>query len=165
MSVVVAALGAVVLVVLGVIDIRDRVVPNRIVLPAAAVVLAAQCAFSSEKWVEWVAASLGTFLFLLLVHLAYPPGLGMGDVKLGLLLGALLGVRTPTAFLVGSLAIAVVGAVLLLARGRSARKVALPFAPFLAAGALVALLTASTPTHVSSWAATLVAVAAAGGGA
>jgi len=139
-SAAIAAAGFAVLVVLAAIDLRRRVVPNAIVLPAAAVVLAARCAVSPDRSVEWLAATFGTFAFLLAVHLIHPPGLGMGDVKLGLLLGALLGARTPSALLAGTLVLAAAGIALLALRGSAARKTALPFAPFLAAGALAALL-------------------------
>lgn len=140
MSAAVAAAGIAVLVVLAAIDLRRRVVPNAIVLPATVAVLAAQCAVSPDRAVEWLAATFGTFALLLAVHLVHPPGLGMGDVKLGALLGALLGTRTPAALLVGALVLAAAGIVLVALRGSAARKTALPFAPFLAAGALAALL-------------------------
>ena len=81
----VASFFCVVLVVLSAIDIDRRIVPNKIVLPAAAIVLVAQTVLHPS--VEWLAAALGASLFLLLAALAYPRGMGMGDVKLALLLG------------------------------------------------------------------------------
>jgi leader peptidase (prepilin peptidase)/N-methyltransferase len=65
--------------------------------------------------------------------------MGMGDVKLALLLGAMLGHTVPVALLIGVLAALVPAAVLLVRHGSSARKVGIPFAPFLALGGVVAL--------------------------
>jgi leader peptidase (prepilin peptidase)/N-methyltransferase len=75
----------------------------------------------------------------LVAALAYPAGMGMGDVKLALLLGAMLGRLVGVGLMVGMVA-ALVPSVYLLARhGAAARKMGIPFAPFLALGALVAL--------------------------
>jgi leader peptidase (prepilin peptidase)/N-methyltransferase len=134
-----AALFVSVLVVLSAIDFERRILPDKIVLPSAAVVLAAQIALHPGQSVEWVAASLGASLFLFLALLAYPQGMGMGDVKLCLLLGAMLGWNVAAGLMLGMLA-ALVPAVLLFARhGAAARKMGIPFGPFLAFGAVVAL--------------------------
>jgi leader peptidase (prepilin peptidase)/N-methyltransferase len=126
-----------VLVVLAAIDAEHRIVPNRIVLPAAAVVLGAQLV--REPSVEWPLAALGAAGFLLAAALVYPSGMGMGDVKLCLLLGALLGLEVTVAMMVALLAALLPSVVLLARRGSAARKVAIPFAPFLGLGAVVAL--------------------------
>jgi leader peptidase (prepilin peptidase)/N-methyltransferase len=128
---------AVVLVVLSAIDIDRRLIPNRIVLPAAGVVLVAQLAFFSEHWLEWILAALGAGLFFGVVYLIYPAGLGMGDVKLTILLGAALGLDVVPALFVGSLAAGVFGLGLVFRHGTSVRKQAIPLGPFLAFGALV----------------------------
>ena len=133
----VAAFFCAVLVVISAIDIERRIVPNRIVLPATVVVLIAQTLLHPS--VEWVLAALAAALFLFLPALVYPAGLGMGDVKLALLLGAMLGVEVGVAMMVGLLAAFVPSIVLLAVKGKAARKMALPFAPFLAAGGLFAL--------------------------
>ena len=83
-------------------DIERFVIPNRIVLPAAAIVLVAQTALDPSP--EWAIAGLGAALFLFLAALAYPAGMGMGDVKLALLLGFGLGRTVPVAMLVGMVA-------------------------------------------------------------
>jgi leader peptidase (prepilin peptidase)/N-methyltransferase len=133
----VASFFCAVLVVLSAIDIDRRIVPNRIVLWAAAIVLVAQTVLHPS--VEWLAAGLGASLFLLLAALAYPRGMGMGDVKLALLLGFMVGRTVPLALFSGMVA-ALVPAVVLFARhGTAARKMAIPFAPFLALGGLLAL--------------------------
>ncbi len=136
---VVAAGFCCVLVLLSVVDFERKILPNRIVLPAAAVVLAAQIALTPERAVEWIAAALGASLFFLVLAVIYPAGLGLGDVKLALLLGAMLGRDVVTALLVGSIGVALVGLFVLARHGSAARKRALPFGPFLAAGAIVAL--------------------------
>lgn len=132
-----AAFFAVTLVALTATDLRYRLVPNRIVLPAAAVVLLARTAIDPS--IEWLAAGLGASLFLLAAALAYPRGLGMGDVKLALLLGAMLGRNVTVALMLGFLAALVPSGVLFVRHGSRARTMAIPLVPFLAFGALVAL--------------------------
>jgi leader peptidase (prepilin peptidase) / N-methyltransferase len=135
----VSAIFAGVLVVLTAIDIERRIVPNRIVLPATAVVLAGQLLLNPDRWLEFVLATVGAGLFLFLPRLLYPAGMGLGDVKLAMLLGAGLGASVVAAFVVGLLAGFVAAVYLLITRGSSARKMAIPFVPFLAFGGLVAL--------------------------
>ena len=79
----------VVLVAISATDLTHRIVPNRIVLPAAVIVLVAQTVLEPSP--EWPLGALGASVFLLVAALAYPAGMGMGDVKLALLLGAMLG--------------------------------------------------------------------------
>lgn len=133
----VAAGFCVVLVVLSAIDLEYRIVPNRIVLPAAAVGLVAQTAIHPSP--EWALAALGASGFLLLAALAYPAGMGMGDVKLALLMGAVLGRTVAVALMVGMIAALVPSLYLLARHGSKARKMGIPFAPFLAFGSVVAL--------------------------
>lgn len=127
-----------VLVTLSVIDWNHRIVPNRIVLPAAAVALVVHTAIDPS--IEWFVAALCASGFLFAAALAYPKGLGMGDVKLALLLGAVLGASVGVALMVGMFAALVPSVVLLARHGSAARKMALPFVPLLAFGAVVALL-------------------------
>jgi leader peptidase (prepilin peptidase)/N-methyltransferase len=136
----IAAFFAVVLVLLAAIDIERRIIPNRIVLPAIAIVLLAQIAFYPEHAVEWILAAVGAGLFFLIPILFYPSGMGLGDVKLAVLLGAALGIEVMGALLIGLLAAAALGIVILIRQGRAGRKTAIPFGPFLAFGALVVLL-------------------------
>jgi leader peptidase (prepilin peptidase)/N-methyltransferase len=135
----VAAFFCSVLVVLSAIDVEHRILPDKIVLPSAAIVLAAQIAIHPDQTLEWVLGALGASFFLFAAVLAYPKGMGMGDVKLCLLLGAALGKLVVVALMAGML-LALVPAVYLLARhGGAARKMAIPFGPFLALGAVFAL--------------------------
>jgi leader peptidase (prepilin peptidase)/N-methyltransferase len=137
---VVAAFFVGVLAVLSVIDIRERRLPNRIVLPSAAIVLIAQIARAPERTSEWLFAALGAALFLFLPLLVYPQGMGMGDVKLALLLGAALGRSVVLALVIGLSASSIVALALIATRGLDARKTSIPFGPFLSLGAVVALL-------------------------
>ena len=127
----------IVLVTLSAIDLEYRIVPNRIVLPAAAVCLVAQTVLHPSP--VWALCALGASGFLLAAALVYPKGMGMGDVKLALLLGAMLGRSVTVALMVGFLSALLPAAVLALRHGSKARKLAIPFVPFLAFGAVVAL--------------------------
>jgi prepilin signal peptidase PulO-like enzyme (type II secretory pathway) len=126
-----------VLVTLSAIDVQHRIVPNRIVLPAAGVTLVAHTLLDPS--VAWVVGALGGAGVLFLAVLAYPRGLGMGDVKLALLLGAMLGASVGVALFLGFVAGLVPSLVLFARHGSKARKMAIPLVPFLALGAVVAL--------------------------
>jgi leader peptidase (prepilin peptidase) / N-methyltransferase len=126
-----------VLVTLSAIDLRHRIVPNRIVLPAAAIVLVAHTALDPSP--EWALGALGASGFLFVAALAHPRGLGMGDVKLALLLGAMLGASVAVALFLGFVSSLAPAIVLFARHGRAARKMAIPLVPFLSVGALVAL--------------------------
>jgi leader peptidase (prepilin peptidase)/N-methyltransferase len=126
-----------VLVAISAVDLEHRIVPNRIVLPATAVLLPLHTLVDPSP--AWALGALGASLFLFCAVLAYPAGMGMGDVKLALFMGAMLGKAVAVALMVGMVA-ALVPAVFLLARhGSKARKMGIPFAPFLAFGSIVAL--------------------------
>jgi leader peptidase (prepilin peptidase) / N-methyltransferase len=133
----IAAFFCAVLVTVSVTDFEHRIIPNRIVLPAAAIVLVAQT--MRQPSIEWVLAGLGAAGFLLAAALAYPGGMGMGDVKLALLLGAALG-RTVGVAMMAGMVIALVPSIAILVRhGRAGRKMGFPFGPFLALGGMIAL--------------------------
>jgi prepilin signal peptidase PulO-like enzyme (type II secretory pathway) len=128
------------LAVLTVTDLEQRRLPNTIVIPGALIVLALQIALVPERALEWVLASLITFLALLVVSAISRGGLGMGDVKLGLLLGAGLGAAVLPGLVVGMCAAGLYAVVLLARHGSAARSETLPYAPFLVFGAVVAFL-------------------------
>jgi leader peptidase (prepilin peptidase)/N-methyltransferase len=96
---------------------------------------------------EWALAAAGSAAALLLLALAHPGGLGMGDVKLALLIGALLGRTAPLAIALGSLLALVPSAVLIARHGTAARKLAIPFAPFLALGTVISLFAGQQLLH------------------
>jgi leader peptidase (prepilin peptidase) / N-methyltransferase len=134
-----------VLVAVTATDLTHRIVPNRIVVPAAAIVLAAHTALEPRP--EWALGALGASLFLFAAAVAYPAGMGMGDVKLALLMGAALGKAVSVALLAGMI-FALAPSVFLLARhGSAARKMGIPFAPFLALGSVVALFAGGPLLH------------------
>jgi leader peptidase (prepilin peptidase)/N-methyltransferase len=125
------------LVAISAIDIEHRIVPDRIVLPATVIVLLAQMV--REPSFEWPLAAFLAAFFLFVAAVIYPAGMGMGDVKLALLMGAMLGKVVAVALILGMVC-GVVPSVYLLARyGRKARKMGIPFAPFLALGSVIAL--------------------------
>lgn len=132
-----AAIGCAALVVATATDLERRIVPNRVVLPAFVAVLALNTIAHPSP--EWALGALGAAGFLLAAALAYPGGMGMGDVKLALLIGAMLGRMTPVGVLLGLLLALIPSVVLLVRHGSRARRLAIPLAPFLAAGAVVAL--------------------------
>ena len=112
----IAAFTCAVLVVLSVIDVESRRLPNNIVLPSAALVLAARLVTAPEHWATWIGAGVGAFACFFLLALVYPAAMGMGDVKLALLLGFALGSAVLPGLMIGTLAAALAG-VVLLARG------------------------------------------------
>jgi leader peptidase (prepilin peptidase)/N-methyltransferase len=133
----VAAFFCIALVAVSGTDVEHQVIPNRIVLPAAAVVLAANAALHPSP--QWAIAAFGASGFLFAAALAYPKGMGMGDVKLALLMGAALGKTVPVALMLGMFAALVPSVYLLVRHGAAARKMKIPFGPFLALGSVVAL--------------------------
>jgi leader peptidase (prepilin peptidase)/N-methyltransferase len=141
----VASFFCAVLVAVTATDLTHRIVPNRIVVPAAVLVLLAQTALRPSP--EWTLAAFGAALFLFVAVLAYPAGMGMGDVKLALLMGAALGKTVPVALLSGMLFALVPGLFLLARHGQAARKMAIPFAPFLALGSVLALFAGGPLLH------------------
>ncbi len=134
------------LVAVSATDLEHRIIPNRIVVPAAAIVLVAQTALRPSP--EWAISAFGASGALFLTALVYPAGMGMGDVKLALLLGAMLGRTVPVAILLGMI-VALVPSVVLFARyGMKARKMGIPLGPFLALGAVVALFAGHPLLHL-----------------
>jgi leader peptidase (prepilin peptidase)/N-methyltransferase len=133
----VASFFCAVLVAVSAIDLEHRIIPNRIVLPAAVVVLLANTALDLSP--KWLIAGLAASGFLFTAALIYPAGMGMGDVKLALLMGVALGKTVPVALMVGMIAAMIPGIALIARHGTKARKMGIPFGPFLAFGSVVAL--------------------------
>jgi leader peptidase (prepilin peptidase)/N-methyltransferase len=131
---------AAVLIAVAAIDLEHRIIPNKIVLPAAIWAVAAWAAVDLEMLPEALAAGAGAFAFLLVAALAYPAGMGMGDVKLAGVMGLYLGLAVIPSLLVAFLAGSVVGIAIVAREGAEARKKGVPFGPFLALGGIVGLL-------------------------
>lgn len=126
------------------IDYDHMIIPNVIVLPGAAVGLAASVALHPHRW--WVylaAAGGGAFFFFALVMLWPGGGMGMGDVTMALFMGVVLGTSILVAFFVAFLLGSLVGIYLMVVLKRS-RKTPIPFGPFLAVGAVVAIFLGET---------------------
>ena len=126
-----------ILVVVTRTDLEHRLIPDKVVLPGAVAVLALRTI--DDPSIEWIVSALAASLVLFLVVLAYPRGLGMGDVKLSALLGAGLGISVIVAMFVGFFVAFVPAAVLFARHGKEARKAAIPLGPFLALGGVIAL--------------------------
>jgi leader peptidase (prepilin peptidase) / N-methyltransferase len=129
-----------VLVTLSVIDVQRRILPNAIVGPSAALVLAAQIAAQPGRAPEWILAACAASALLFVLFLVNPAGMGMGDVKLALLLGAGLGWQVIPALVIASFSVWPVALYLFVRHGAKARTTAIPFGPFLAFGAMAASL-------------------------
>lgn len=131
---------AALLVAVAAIDLEHRIVPNRLVAPAAAWAVVAWALVDRGFLPEALGAGAGAFAFLLVAALAYPAGMGMGDVKLAGVMGLYLGLAVIPALLVAFLAGSAVGIAMIAREGAEARKKGVPFAPFLALGGVVGLL-------------------------
>jgi leader peptidase (prepilin peptidase)/N-methyltransferase len=131
------------LIAVAAIDLDHRIVPNKLLAPAAVWAVAAWAVVDLGYLPEALLAGAGAFLFLLLAALAYPAGMGMGDVKLAGVMGLYLGLSVIPALLVAFLAGAIVGIALIARQGSDARKLGVPFAPFMALGGFVGLLAGS----------------------
>jgi leader peptidase (prepilin peptidase)/N-methyltransferase len=143
-------------VALALIDLELRRLPNAIIFPSypmLAVLLVASAAWQHDWW-SLVRAGIGCvalFGFYLLLVLLYPAGMGWGDVKLAGLLGGVLAYLSWSALLIGAFGGFLLGAVVgvaVIAAGRGGRKTALPFGPFMIAGALLAIFLAET---IATW--------------
>lgn len=122
------------------IDLDHRIIPNAITLPGAVLALVLVGVLRTDQLTEHVIAGLVAFGFLLVAALAYPAGMGMGDVKLAGVMGLFLGRAVGPAMFVALIAGTLVGmAVIARKGGREGRKTAIPFGPFLAFGGLAGL--------------------------
>jgi leader peptidase (prepilin peptidase) / N-methyltransferase len=121
------------------IDLDHRIIPNKILLPAAIWGIAATIAFRPDNIDDSLIAGGIAFSALLLTALIYPAGMGMGDVKLAGVMGLYLGLSVIPALFVAFAAGAIVGVGIVIASGGD-RKRGVPFGPFLALGAFVGLL-------------------------
>ncbi len=120
-------------------DLEHRIIPNKILIVSAVIGIAIAAPTDPDGMVERGIAAAAAFGFLLLVALAYPRGMGMGDVKLAAVMGLYLGRAVAPALLIGFAAGAIYGVALIARHGAEARKRAVPFGPFLAFGGLVGI--------------------------
>jgi leader peptidase (prepilin peptidase)/N-methyltransferase len=129
-----------VLVPAALIDLEHRIIPNRLTGAGALLALALGSALDPAGEPTRLIAGAAAGGFLLLAALAYPGGMGMGDVKLAGVMGLFLGTAVAPALLIALLAGVLVGAAIIARKGAHAgRKTAVPFGPFLALGGIVAV--------------------------
>jgi leader peptidase (prepilin peptidase)/N-methyltransferase len=128
-----------VLTIVTLTDLERRVIPNAVLLPGAVIGIAIAAVADPGSLVERAVAAAGAGGALLCVALAYPRGMGMGDVKLAAVMGLYLGRAVAPAMLIGFGAGALFGLCLIAGKGAGARKRAVPFGPFLAFGGVVGL--------------------------
>jgi leader peptidase (prepilin peptidase) / N-methyltransferase len=120
-------------------DLEHHIIPNRLMAVAAVAALALWAIADPGRLPENLIAGAAAGGFLLVAAVAYPAGMGMGDVKLAGVMGLYLGASVAPALFIGFAAGALVGIGIVLAQGSSARKQGVPFGPFLALGGVIAL--------------------------
>lgn len=128
------------LVAITLTDLERRIIPNKILLVGAIVAVAIAAASDPASLPERAIAAAGAGGLLLAAALAYPRGMGLGDVKLAATMGLFLGREVAPALFVALLAGSLVGLAMIASQGAGARKQAIPFGPFLALGGVVGLL-------------------------
>ena len=137
-----------ILVPIALIDLDRRIIPNKITAPAAIAAVGIGLVLKPSAVTEQLIAGAAAGGFLLVFALAYPRGMGMGDVKLAGVLGLFLGRSVAVALFAGVLAGALIGAAIMARAGvRQGRKTAVPFGPFLAVGGVVGLLAGHPILH------------------
>lgn len=137
-----------ILVPVALIDLEHRIIPNKITLPAAILAVGIGLATRPSGVSEQLIGGAAAGGFFLLFVLAYPWGMGMGDVKLAAVLGLFLGRGVAVALLTAVLTGTLVGAFIMARKGvLDGRKTAVPFGPFLAFGGVVALLAGPAIVH------------------
>jgi leader peptidase (prepilin peptidase)/N-methyltransferase len=128
------------LVAVSAIDIEHRIIPNRLLVPGAAVALALWGLADPGRLPENLIAAVAAGAFFGVAAIAYPAGMGMGDVKLAAVMGLFLGRSVAPALFVALAAGAFIGLGMVIVRGAPARKQGVPFGPFLALGGIVGQL-------------------------
>jgi leader peptidase (prepilin peptidase) / N-methyltransferase len=129
-------------------DLRERRIPNRVLLATVALGLPVLAAADLASMPGRIVAALVAGTAFLAIALARPGGFGLGDVKLIATIGLFLGPAVLDAVLLALLAGTLYGLALFVRHGRAAAQLTLPFAPFLALGALCAFLGVFAPIGV-----------------
>lgn len=128
-----------VMITVALIDHDHMIIPDKIVLPGALLGLGAAIAVDPQGWWTYLVGSLGAATFMFLLVMLWPGGMGPGDVKMALLMGAVLGASVTVALFLAFFVGAAAG-VFLLATRRRTRKDQIPFGPYLGLGGIVAVL-------------------------
>jgi prepilin signal peptidase PulO-like enzyme (type II secretory pathway) len=122
------------------IDLKHRIIPDAINLPGAVLVYATAVAAQPDRWAELLVGGLAGLLFLGAAWVVSPKGMGLGDVKMVLMIGLALGKYVGVALFAAFCLSLIPSLGLLMVKGLRARKIGFPFGPFLAFGAIVALM-------------------------
>ena len=125
------------LIVISFIDWEFMIIPNAVVFPLTLAGLVFSIAADPVKWWMPLAFCAGAFLFMLIIHLIYPKGMGMGDVKLAMMLGAFLVKGVIAGIFFGFIAGSIAGIIFILIKKKSLKQY-IPFGPFLSIGGLAA---------------------------
>jgi leader peptidase (prepilin peptidase) / N-methyltransferase len=120
-------------------DLERRIIPNKVLIVAAVLAVTIAAPTDPGSLPERAIAAAAAGGLLLAAALAYPRGMGLGDVKLAATMGLFLGRDVAPAILVALLAGSLVGLAMIARHGAAARKRAIPFGPFLALGGVVGL--------------------------
>ncbi len=125
------------------VDLEIQIIPDVVILPTAAIGLVLMALVGKGAWWQWPVAGVGAALFLFAIAWLYErvrgvEGMGLGDVKMALCMGIYLGAAVVPALFIGFVSGALIGVAIMAATGKDA-KTAVPFGPFLAAGALLSL--------------------------
>lgn len=142
------------LIIISAIDLEHKIVPNKIIYPTVFVTLPSFIAIAyldktPLNFENAILGGVGSFLFFLIVHLIQPKGMGFGDVRLAGVIGLYMGwlglgeafISICLSFFIGSFF-----GLLLIGLGRS-RKTKVPFAPFLASGAILCVFFGQSFLH------------------
>ena len=128
------------------IDYDHMIIPNKIVLPGALLGLVASIAISPQDWWKYLAGSVGAAAFMFVLAMTWRGGMGPGDIKMAAFMGAVLGSAVIVALFTAFFAGAVAGVALIATRRRT-RKEKIPFGPYLAIGAVVAVFVGQWLLH------------------
>jgi leader peptidase (prepilin peptidase)/N-methyltransferase len=140
-----------ILLVVSFIDWEFMIIPNIIVLPFTLIGLILStlniALGNPAKWWLPLAFCAGSFVFMLIIHLIYPKGMGMGDVKLALMLGAFLVKNVIAGLFLGFLIGSIAGIIFIIFKKKTL-KAYIPFGPFISIGGLIAFFAGS---YISGW--------------
>ena len=126
------------LVIIAFTDIEHGIIPNVIVLPFAVIGLIANIILIPQRWWIILAFAFGAFMFMLVISLVYPKGMGMGDVKLSLMAGSFLVEKIIPGLFIGFLAGSVYGIIMIIIKKKKPGQ-SIPFGPFISIGCIIAL--------------------------
>ncbi len=131
-----------ILIIISFIDLKFKIIPNKIILPFTLVGLSISTAIivleNPDRWWLPLSYCIGAFLFMLIIHLIYPKGMGLGDVKLSLMLGAFLVKNVIVGLFLGFLLGSISGLILIISRKKKLKQ-EIPFGPFISMGSIIAL--------------------------